>query len=86
MNDSAFNFSAVYLMVIGLFASPLLAFGGYAAIRKKWPNATRPGAAISAAFLIVVLCAAISDFGFRDVFYDVAFLILAYTAYCFLAV
>ena len=84
MNASDFS---VYLTLIGgLFFGPLLAFGIYAALQSNCPSATRPGAVISAAAFIVVLGAAILNIGFRDVTYDVAFLIIAYTAYSFLAV
>jgi hypothetical protein len=85
MNESASDLSEIYLTWIGMLAGPSLAFGTYAIMQRIRPSATRPAAVISAAILVVALGAVASSFGFRDVSCNLAFLLIAYVAYSFLA-
>jgi hypothetical protein len=78
---------AAYLVTaIGLFSAPLLAFGTFASIQSRWSSSQSTIAAICAAVLVFILGAAALGFSFKDVLSNFAAFMVAYAAYCFLAV
>jgi glucan phosphoethanolaminetransferase (alkaline phosphatase superfamily) len=78
---------AAYLVTaIGLFSAPLVAFGAYAAIQSRWPSRQSTIAAMCALVLVLILGAAALGFSFKDVMPNFVAFIIAYAAYCFLAV
>jgi hypothetical protein len=78
--------AAYFVIVIGLFATPLLAFGAYAAIQSRWSSRQSKIAAACALVLVFVLGAAALGFSFTDVLSNFVGFVIAYAAYCFLAV
>jgi len=80
------DLAAYLLTAIGLFAAPLLAFGAYAAIQSRWSPRQSTIAAVCALALVLILGAAALGFSFKDVRPNFAAFLIAYAAYCFLAV
>jgi hypothetical protein len=78
---------AAYLITaISLFAAPLVAFGAFAAIQSRWSSRQARIAAVCAAVLVFLLGAAALGFSFKDVLSNFVAFMVAYAAYCLLAV
>jgi hypothetical protein len=84
MND--LSRTAYLVTSIGLFAAPLIAFGVFASIQSRWSSSQSTIAAVCAAVLVFILGAATLGFSFKDVLSNFTTFIVAYAAYCFLAV
>jgi hypothetical protein len=78
--------TAYFVTSIGLFAAPLLAFGAFASIQSRWSSRQSTIAAVCALVLVFILSAAALGFSFKDVLSNITAFIVAYAAYCFLAV
>src|SRR5205823_4049965 len=71
---------------VGLFAAPLIAVGVFASIRSRWPSAQRRIATICIFAIVVILGGAALGFSFKNVLLNFVCFVIAYGAYCFLAV
>jgi hypothetical protein len=84
MHDPAM--AAYLITAIGLFAAPLVAFGAFAAIQSRWTSRQPTIAAVCASVLVFVLGAAALGFSFKDPLPNFVAFMIAYAAYCLLAV
>src|SRR4051812_24635654 len=83
---NAIDSAAVTISSVGLFAAPLLALAAFASIQSRWPSAQRRILIICIFTIVAVLGAAALGFSFKNVLANFAFFVIAYAAFCFVAV
>ena len=80
------SFGAVLIVAIGLVAAPLIAFASFASTRGRWVSSQRPMAIACGSVLLVIAGVATLGFSFKSVLANFTSFVVAYGAYCFLAV